>query len=171
MANNNDKNVLVDTFSNLRYRFKRIALKILNGEEDAEDALQDAFCKLWTHCDKIKSASEAEALITVAVRNASIDSWRKQQHYQSVELNQEIKSETTDSTYNSIETKEKYHLIEMIIEQKLTSLQQEILKRRDFEGEEYEQIAESLNMQQSAVRVQLSRARKTIREIYQKMEK
>ena len=88
-----------------------------------------------------------------------------------MELNQEIKSETTDSTYNSIETKEKYHLIEMIIEQKLTPLQQEILKRRDFEGEEYEQIAKSLNMQQSAVRVQLSRARKTIREIYQKMEK
>ncbi len=106
MANDNDKNVLVDTFSNLRSRFKRIALKILNGEEDAEDALQDAFCKLWKHSDKIKSASEAEALITVAVKNASIDSWRKQQHYQTVELNQEIKSETADSTYSSIETME-----------------------------------------------------------------
>lgn len=170
MANDKEKNVLVETFSNLRNRFKHIALKILNEEEDAEDALQDAFCKLWTHCDKVGTESEAEALITVAVRNASIDSWRKQQHYQNVELNQNIRSDTAYTTDNSLETREKYHLVEMIIKRRLTPLQQEILKRRDFDGEEYEHIAKSLNMQQAAVRVQLSRARKTIREIYQKME-
>ena len=58
--------------------------------------------------------------------------------------------------------------VRTLIERELTPIQQEILQRRDYNGEEYASIAGDLGMQETAVRMQLSRARKTIREMYRK---
>ena len=41
-----------------------------------------------------------------------------------------------------------------------------LLRLRDYAGRDYEEIAELLQMTPSAVRVNLSRARKTVREVY-----
>ena len=54
MLNSKNKDTLVVTFSHLQERFRRFALRILPNEEDAEDALQEAFCKLWPHHDSIR---------------------------------------------------------------------------------------------------------------------
>ena len=61
--------------------------------------------------------------------------------------------------------------VKTLIESQLTPIQQEILQRRDYNGEEYASIAEDLGMQETAVRMQLSRARKTIRETYRKQQR
>ena len=53
-----------------------------------------------------------------------------------------------------------------IVSQQLSEQQQAILRLRDYEGRDYEEIAELLQMTPSAVRVNLSRARKTVREVY-----
>ncbi|MCD7815658.1 MAG: sigma-70 region 4 domain-containing protein [Bacteroides sp.] len=46
--------------------------------------------------------------------------------------------------------------------------QRKILNIKEYEGKEYDEIAASLGMQPPAVRMQLSRARKEIRECYLK---
>lgn len=56
--------------------------------------------------------------------------------------------------------------VEAIINSRLTPQQQQIIQMRDVEGISFEEIAEKLDMQPSAVRMALSRARKTIRDIY-----
>lgn len=170
MLNDKNKDTLVVTFSHLQERFKRFALRFLPNEEDAEDALQEAFCKLWPHHDTIYSPKEAEALMTTTVKNVCIDSWRKQQRYQTVEIDPDRDGGITDSLDEQLERDETYAAVERIIRSRLTPIQQEILRRKEFEEDDYEHIAHDLNMQPAAVRVQLSRARKTIREIYQKME-
>ena len=55
-----------------------------------------------------------------------------------------------------------------MIERKLSPVQRLILQKKEYEEQSIEKIANELNMQQAAVRMQLSRARKTIRECYRK---
>ena len=61
-----------------------------------------------------------------------------------------------------------FNEVEAIIEKELTPLQKQILESREYKGEPLESIAERLGMQQTAVRMQLSRARKKIRECYRR---
>lgn len=52
---------------------------------------------------------------------------------------------------------------------RLTENQRKILELRDYQGLEIEDIANRLNMQPATIRMNLSRARKTIREQYKKL--
>ena len=70
---------LISAFTALRKKFLRMAMHILPSEDDAADALQDAFCRLWPRRDSIKSQAEAEALTTTTLRNICIDRIRKRE--------------------------------------------------------------------------------------------
>ena len=72
----------------------------------------------------------------------------------------------TSATSALTEAAERYRRVKQIIDQRLTPLQREILERRETREEAFEEIAATLNMQPAAVRMQLSRARKLIREVY-----
>ena len=58
-----------------------------------------------------------------------------------------------------------------IIEKELTIQQKEILELRDIKGYSFEEIAEKLSTSENAIRMNLSRARKKIRECYRKEAK
>ena len=73
----------------------------------------------------------------------------------------------------SFTTEERVEMIkdvEKIIRTELTPLQQQIIEEREYKGRDIEEIAKRLDMQPTAVRMQLSRARKKIREIYKTRE-
>ena len=53
--------VLISVFAKMRRKFLRMAMHILPDEDDAADALQDAFCRLWPRRDNINTNAEAEA--------------------------------------------------------------------------------------------------------------
>ena len=158
---------LIMTFTKLRKGFLRLASRILPNEEDANDALQDAFCKLWTRRDQIHSSQEAEALAVTTIRNLCIDQVRKEK-VQVVELDTERDSKPTETIEERIEKEELFLEVEEMINRQLSPVQQLILRKKEYEEESIEEIAKELNMQQAAVRMQLSRARKTIRECYRK---
>ena len=166
-----NEETLIATFTELRKRFIRLASRYINNQDDADDALQEAFCRLWPRRDSIKSRQEVEAMATTVVKNLCIDAWRRQQNYPTVELDPEKDMEIEESTERKLETQERFRLVQQIIHSKLSPTQQLILQRREFDGEDLETIARDLQMQPTAVRMQLSRARKTIRECYQKWEK
>ena len=69
---------LITTFTQLRKGFLRLASRFLPNEEDASDALQDAFCRLWPRRNQIYSSKEAEALAVTTIRNLCIDQVRKE---------------------------------------------------------------------------------------------
>lgn len=62
------KETLTSTFTELRKGFLRLAMRFLPNKEDADDALQEAFFRLWKHADQIGSREEAEALTVVTVK-------------------------------------------------------------------------------------------------------
>ena len=61
------KETLTSTFTELRKGFLRLAMRFLPSQEDADDALQEAFFRLWIQADRISSREESEALRVVSV--------------------------------------------------------------------------------------------------------
>ena len=129
---------------------------MLSDADAAEDALQDAFVRLWGRY-QVRSEKEAEALLTRTVRNVSIDSLRKQK---TVPLAGDLPEEAEENR------EALFRRVEEMVDTELTDLQKLIVRRHEYESVTLEKIAEELGMPPPAVRMQLSRARKTIREHY-----
>lgn len=151
--------ILTDTYQRIRLRLKAGAGKLLADAEAAEDALQDAFVRLWGRYE-VRSGREAEALLTRTVRNVSIDQLRKRK---TVPLAGDLPEEDVSENREAL-----FRRVEEMVDSELTDLQRLIVRRHEYEGLTLERIAEELGMQPPAVRMQLSRARKTIREQYRK---
>ena len=109
-------------------------------------------------------------MATATVRNLCIDSWRRQQSISMVELDVERDSPLSEAADAALERSERFRQVQAIIERELSPLQQTILQRKELDGEDIASIARDLQMQQAAVRMHLSRARKAIRECYRKWE-
>ena len=150
--------ILTETYQRIRERLRAGAGRMLSDAEAAEDALQDAFVRLWGRY-QVRSEKEAEALLTRTVRNVSIDQLRKRKMVPlAVDLPEEV-GENREALFRRVEE---------MVETELTDLQKLIIRKHEYESVTLEKIAEELGMQPPAVRMQLSRARKTIREQYRK---
>ena len=93
---------LTTVFTRLRRKFLNMAMAILPNEDDAADALQDAFCKLWPRRDTINDEAKAEALTSVTVRNICIDRTRKRA-LPTVPLDEEHDTVDSETTYKERE--------------------------------------------------------------------
>ena len=69
--------LLTSAYLSLKERLRIRAQRITGRPDEAEDALQDAFYRLWTRQYDIRTADQAEALLHTAVRNASVDQVRR----------------------------------------------------------------------------------------------
>lgn len=160
-----DKN-LINAFTHWRSRFLRQAMRMLPSEEDAEDVLQDAFVRLWSYKDRLNTDREAVAMATVTVRNLAVDRFRQLRRVETTELNDNIESQSDSEDAEEDKLAERHALVSDIMRQVLTPLQLRIIELREYEGKSYDEVARELGMTQPAVRMQLSRARKGIREKY-----
>ena len=162
--------LLTSTFTKLHKKFQRIALKLLPSEPDAEDALQEAFCRLWPKAGELNTSQEVEAMTVTTVRNLCIDTLRREERVKMVELDVERDTGMTKSLDEEIERQEQFQAVEAIIEKELSDLQRQILRMKEYEEESIESIAEKLDMLPATVRVNLSRARKQVRMCYLKQK-
>lgn len=170
MAQTADKNPVLSAFQHLRRRLQNISAHITGDTEDAEDALQDAFIKLWMRRAEIKSTDEVAAIMTTTVQHLSIDRIRSRNAKSEVPIDDNRDTFIDDSNDLQSEIEERFLQIQHIIATRLTITQQRVLQLRDYENREYEDIAQTLQMQPAAVRMQLSRARKAVRDIYREQQ-
>ncbi len=158
--------ILLTTFSRLRNRLMRLSRHFLRNEDDSSDALQEAFCRLWPRREAIRSPQEAEALAVTTVRNLCIDTLRRQEGTTSLTLDEE-RDAPAESSGEWAEREERFRAVERLIATRLTPTQRHVLRRREFDGAGFDAIADELSLTPAAVRMQLSRARKALRECYQ----
>ena len=130
-----------------------------------EDALNDAFCRLWVSGYDPVSKEEGENLLFHALRRRQISLWRSRKRHPRTSLTGVRIAQPPPDT----DAEDTYRQIWELIKTQLTPLQQDILTRHDINDETYSEIADRLGMQEAAVRMQLSRARKKIRDIYRKL--
>jgi RNA polymerase sigma-70 factor (ECF subfamily) len=146
----------------LRERLLGIALKMLEEEQDAEDAVQEAFLKLWHIRDSLDSYDSVPAFATTVTKNICVDRLRTRNRETSIE-DDLYRRAGPDNPYLQLERKNNDEIIRTIIS-RLPPLQQAIIRMKDIEEYEVEQIAEITGTQIEAVRMNLSRARKKVRE-------
>ena len=145
--------------------YKKLQRRLRYGLTDTEaDALNDAFCQLWAGGYEPATDEEGEKLLYTTLRRRRISLWRDGKQHPQAPL-AEVRMAEPLPDYDAEET---YRRVWELVMSRLTPLGREILVRHDVEGETYGEIAERLGMQEAAVRMQLSRARKKIREEYRK---
>ena len=147
---------LTDTFVRLRQKLKALSGGILPDPGGAEDVLQDSFVRLWRRQYPLGSEKEAEALVARTVRNASLNERRKQRTVP-------LETDLIDDSPDFREKETAYNEMRRKIETELSETQRYILEEKEFGGRTLEDIARELKMEPAAVRMQLSRARKTLR--------
>lgn len=161
------EDLLERSFLKMRGKLLRTAGSILHDNDDAADMLQEAFCRLWPGRKSVKSENEASALAYTTVRNLSIDALRRRRCTKNTDTAAATDMEAP-TTPDLAEQERRYEAVMQIVDQRLPALQRDILRRHDIKGQPTEDIARELNMQAAAVRMNLSRARRTIKALYQK---
>lgn len=150
-------------FTTLREQMLSLAGRITGNRDDAADAVQDAFVKLWQQQERYGTSSHASGAGMTAVRNTSIDLARRNRRRNDVPV-EEIADDITDITDEDRIIV--YQQVRAIIDKELSANQRAIIDMREIQGMEFDYIAARLGMQPATVRVELSRARKRVREIY-----
>ena len=148
----------------LRQNLFHIAQKILVEEQEAEDAVQEVLLKLWRTRDSLDKYDSLAALSTTVIKNHCLDRLKVIKRQDLLDESYTIRV-ATDNPYLELEKKDTERLLMKIIEN-LPTLQQAIIRMKDIEECEVEEIAEITGTNVEAVRMNLSRARKKVREEY-----
>ena len=138
-----------------------MAKRILVSKDEAEDAVQEVFLKLWNGKESIENYKNPEAFAITMTKNYCLDRLKSKQasNLKIVHSNYQ----TSENIEKNIEANDGVELVFKIMET-LPEQQKIILQLRDVEAFEFSEIAKMLDSNETAVRVALSRARKTVRD-------
>ncbi|PZR21499.1 MAG: RNA polymerase subunit sigma-70 [Flavobacterium psychrophilum] len=143
-------------------RVFRLAKRLLVSTEEAEDATQEVLVKLWNNKGKLESYSSVEALAMTMTKNYCLDQLKSKRATE-MRIVHSNYSDRQAGLQQQAEDRDSWSWVEKIMET-LPEQQKMILQMRDIEQYEFEEIAKIMDMNETAVRVALSRARKTLRE-------
>ncbi|WJJ97914.1 RNA polymerase sigma factor [Algibacter luteus] len=153
-------------FLNIVLPFKdkvfRLAKRLLVSTEEAEDATQEVLLKLWNNKNKIAEYRNVEAFSMTMTKNYCFDKLKSKQS-QNLKIVHSNYEEKSTPLQKQVELNDSVNWVAKIIED-LPEQQRMIIQLRDIEDYDFDEIAKMLDMNNTAVRVALSRARKTIRE-------
>ena len=140
----------------------RLAKRLLVSTEEAEDATQEILVKLWNKNDGLQEYKSVEALAMTMTKNYCFDQL-KSKRASNLKIVHNNFTDREASLQQKVEDSDTWNWVEKIINN-LPEQQKMIIQMRDIEQYEFEEIAKIMEMNETAIRVALSRARKTIRE-------
>jgi len=145
------------------------ARRILSEEEDAEDAVQEVLLKLWYIRESLGNYDNVEAFVTTVTKNHCLDKLKVKRRTEG--MTESVMGMHSESNpYELTERNNTHEIIKRIIDT-LPPLQREIIRMKDMEEYEVDEIAEITGTKSEAVRMNLSRARKKVREEFIKWNK
>lgn len=149
---------LIDHLKNKFYRF---AFSILKNEEDAKDTVQEVVLKLWKRRAELDKTKNTESFCMSAIKNQAFDDLRKQ--------NRKLKfiNDANSEQFHE-DNVENHDMLEKFRKElkNLTEQQRMAVELKDFQGYEYEEISEMLDLSVNAIRAHVSRGRKRLYEIF-----
>lgn len=148
----NEYNTCVREWSDAVFRF---ACKCTGNAEDARDIVQNSFEVLWQKKADVVPAKAKAFLFQIAYRQ-SIDLYRKQKR---ISYKEEVRDERVVTTTNTD--------LKKVLDRALSTLDEQgkaLVLLKDYEGYNYEEIAQITGLSGAQVKVYLHRARKTLKE-------
>lgn len=147
--------------------FLRTAYRVLNSKEEAEDAVQDAFVKIYFHARKFKKQEgiEFKSWAFKILFNTALTRYRKAKRTRAdAEYNDALLS-IEDKNYDvDFKRRKERDLIESVFRQMPEDLSS-ILRQHYLEDKPYVQISSQNSMTIGAIKMKLFRARKLFKEI------
>ena len=168
-----DQNAFAELVNRYERKIYRLAKNITRNDEDAEDVLQDAFLKAYTHLDNFKGDSKFYTWIVRIAVNEALMRLRKRKTDRSVPLDEpvELGEETVQREIAVWEDnpEQQYSQEEWrrILDEAVDSLKPDfrtVFVVRDIEELSTEETAETLGISVPAVKSRLLRARLALRE-------
>ena len=156
----------------LKNELYRLALRITLNPAEAEDIVQETMIKVWNRREQWDNIESIEAFCLTICRNISLDKMRKMENQnQSLE---EGEHDAPDQSYASnpeeqAMQQDKLKLIRRLINA-LPEKQRSAMQLRDFEGKSYKEIAQIMDISEEQVKVNIFRARQTIRQKFLETE-
>ena len=155
------QNEFISTVLPFKDKLYRLAKRILVSNDEAEDAVQEVYLKLWKGKHQIKNYKNPEAFAITMTKNYCLDRLKSKQASNLKIVHSNYKN--SENLEKQIEANDGVELVFKLMES-LPEQQKIVLQLRDVEEFEFEEIAQMLGSNETSVRVTLSRARKTIRE-------
>ena len=138
----------------------RVAFYMLESGDDAEDAVQDLFVRLWSSRDSLDSVRNPKAYCITMLRNICVDRIRTAASERTEEMDENIAADGSADT--DVISRERMLCI-MKAAGELSEGEREVLKMRVLEGMSYGEISSLTGRSGLTLRVQLSNARRKIR--------
>lgn len=155
----------------LKNKLFRLALRITLNREEAEDVVQDTMIKVWNTRDRWQELDSIEAYSLTIARNLSLDRIKKMdnQNDSLEEQTTERLDETSSTPSERMIQKDKLSIVRNIINE-LPEKQRSCLQLRDIEGKSYKEIADILSITEDQVKVNIFRARQTVKQRFQQFD-
>ena len=156
----------------LKNKLFRLALRITLNREEAEDVVQDTLIKVWNARDRWQELDSIEADSLTIARNLSLDRIKKMENQNDSleEQNTERLDENTSTPSERMIQKDKLDIVRNIIDE-LPEKQRSCLQLRDIEGKSYKEIADILSITEDQVKVNIFRARQTVKQRFQQFDR
>ena len=149
----------------LKNELYRLALRITLNHAEAEDVVQETMIKIWNRRDRWDELESIEAFCLTICRNIAIDKTKKAEN-QNQSLMDEHDAPDHSYTSNPEEQamqQDRISLIRRLIDT-LPEKQRSCMQLRDFEGKSYKEIAKILDVSEEQVKINIFRARQTIKQ-------
>ncbi len=153
----------------LKNQLYRLALHITLNATEAEDVVQETLIRVWNKREDWAVIDSIEAFSFIICRNIALDSIRKHDNNNSSLDSTPI--ERADQSSNPFEQTAQSDSIEQVkrIVESLPEKQRSCMQLRDFEGKPYKEISEVLGISEEQVKVNIFRARQTVKERFNQL--
>lgn len=152
----------------IRQKIYRLSRRLLVSSDAAQDATQDVLIKLWDKKNDLQGIKNLEAFAMTMTKNHCFDQLKLKAN-NNLKLVHNNYENNEANPHEQLEAKQEWNRVETLIKL-LPETQKMILHLRQVEGYEYDKICEIMDMKPTAVRVTLSRARKTLIEELSKLK-
>jgi len=156
----------------LKNKLFRLALRITLNREEAEDVVQDTLIKVWNDRDRWQELDSIEAYSLTIARNLSLDRIKKMDNQNDSLEEQKVErlDESSSTPSERMIQKDKLDIVRNIINE-LPEKQRTCLQLRDIEGKSYKEIASILEITEDQVKVNIFRARQTVKQRFQQFDR
>lgn len=145
----------------------RYALSIVKEPETARDVVQDCLTKIWTKRKDLAQVEKVNAWAFRIVRNRCIEIIRRNRY---ADLDEKVVNMRHSGTVEDQAITDDFMALMQEVLKSLPVKQQEVFHLREVEDMSYQDIADTCELTESDVKVNLHRARKKVKEAMQKID-
>ena len=148
----------------------RLALRITLDSAEAEDIVQDTLIRIWNRREQWDEIENMEAFALTICRNLALDRAEKRENNH-LELDEQ-RMERPGQAPTPLDQAQQHDRIKLVrqLVDSLPEKQRSCVQLRDFEGKPYNEIADILGITEQQVKVNIFRARQTIKQRFKQID-